>query len=384
MALTRIRTGSILDREVRAQDLADGAVTFDKINVSAPASPGYVLTTDGSGSLQWTSPTGTPIALNTLTDVDTTGALNGDSLVYNSVSGQWEPGSNVPSSLGLNSLVDVTITSVATDNFLRYNGSEWINTPITVDKIVGIGTVAITNELGSLDDVDFVIAGAPTAGDVLRYAGDRWYAGSGLEVGSIGQLDDVDLTGLAAGYVLSWNGVDSFVPVDVGVSPSSSNTFVVDDITARDALTPSEGDAAFVRTGSSGEYELYVYDSGWILLATQDSAHTDANTFEYSILYTEATASPITIGNVSQGSRVTTVVVEVITAFNDATSSISVGDAGDAARLLTNNDIDLTEVGTYITNVDYIYTSTVDTNVLLTYNFSTSTQGEAKVTVTHV
>jgi len=273
MALTRIRTSSILDREVREQDLADGAVSFSKINVSAPALPGYVLTTDGSGNLVWNSPTGAVISLDTLTDVD--------------------------------------ITTV----------------PPTLDQ------------------------------------------------------------------VLAFDGVDTWRPLSIPGLGSSSNIFVVDTIAERNALaggSASGGDQVFVRTGASGEWEMYLYDAGfptnppWVLLATADSARTDANTYEREILYTEGVASPIVLGNISQNSRVTIVTVDVTVAFNDATASIDVGDSGDTARLLSNDFIDLTEIGTYVVTADYVYTSALDTDILVTYNFGTSTQGACRVIVTYV
>ena len=180
MALTRIKTGNILDGQVFQQDLADGAVTFEKIQVTDPGNPGDVLTVDGAGNLLFAPASGTATTLGALADVDTTGA--------------------------------------ALDEVLAYDGvSEW--RPIAIP---GLG--------------------------------------------------------------------------------SSSNTYIVDTIIARDALTPNEADMAFVRTGTSGEWELYLYDSGfptnppWVLLATQDSARTDANTLVYTIAYTEPSASPITIG----------------------------------------------------------------------------------------
>lgn len=268
MALTRIKTGNILDGQVFQQDLADGAVTFEKILVTDTGNSGDVLTVDAFGNLLFAPANGTATTLGALADVETTGATLDQALAYDGV-------------------------------------SEW--RPITIP---GLG--------------------------------------------------------------------------------SSNNTYIVDTIAARNALTPNEADMAFVRTGTSGEWEMYLYDSGfptnppWVLIATQDSARTDANTMSYLIAYTEPTASPITIGNISQNSRATQVAVDVITPFTDVSSVITVGDSGDAARLLSNAFIDLTEEGTYVVNVDYIYTSASDTDILLYYNFGTSTAGQCRVNVTYV
>ena len=255
MALTRIKTNNILNGEVRSPDIADGAVTFEKLGFVSGGDPGDVLTVDVLDNLVFI-----PFSLDLIADVDTTGASDGDALVFDGIDSTWKP---------------------------------------------------VTTALGN-----------------------------------------------------------------------SSNTFVVDDIAERDTLVPSDGDSAFVRTGADGEYEMYVYDSGWVLLATKDSARTDANTSEAIVMWN--TGSPVLIGNVSEDSRVLTVTVDVTTAFNDASSSLTVGDTADNDRLLTNDLIDLTEVGTYATNVDFIYTSTSDTDIFAYFNFGTSTQGSARVIVTHI
>ena len=270
MPLTRIKSQSILDNTVREQDLADGAVTFDKILVTDIGNPGDVLTVDAFGNLLFAPANGTATTLGALADVDLTGGVtNNQVLTYDTVSSTWLP------------------TTVA-----------------------GVG--------------------------------------------------------------------------------ATSNTYVVDDIPTRDALTPVAGDSCYVRTGVSGEYELYLYDSGWVLLATADSARTDANTAEAIVQFN--TGSPVLIGNVSQDSRVTTITVEVTQAFlsstgpdvPDLTATLSVGDAGDNQRLLTNDFIDLTEVGTYVVTVDYIYTAPTDTDVFAYFDFTNSIQGSARVIVTHV
>lgn len=261
MPLTRIKSQGILDKTVREQDLADGAVTFDKILVTDVGNPGDVLTVDAFGNLLFAPANGTAATLGSLADVEVTGVTNDQVLAYDAGNSEWRP--------------------------------------IT---IAGVG--------------------------------------------------------------------------------ATSNTYVVANIPARDVLTPAEGDSCYVRSGASGEYELYLYDAGWVLLSTADSARTDANTAEAIVSFN--TGSPVLIGNVSQDSRVTTVTVDVTTAFDDVTSTLTVGDAGDNARLMDDIFVDLTEVGTYVVNVDYIYTSATDTDVFAYFDFGVSTQGSARVIVTHV
>lgn len=277
MALTRIKSQSILDREVREQDLADSAITFDKLRLTDIGNPGDVLTVDAFGNLLFAPADGTPRTLNQLNDVSVGGATNNQVLSYNAVTGLWSA---------------------------------------------------------------------------------------------------VTIPGLAA----------------------SSNTYVVNDIAARDALFPAEGDSCYVRSGASGEYEMYVYDAAWILLATADSARTDANTIEALINFNDT--NPQLLGNVSNGSRITNVTVEVITAFDgtDPAPKLSVGDAADNGRILGGDplrdylnepDFDLKEIGTYTLNVDYVYdgtevVGTEDTDINAYFDFTGATQGQVRVIVTHV
>ena len=275
MPLTRIKSQSILDRNVQEQDLADSAVTFNKLRLSDVGDAGDVLTVDAFGNLLFAPANGTPRTLNSLDDVSVANPSNNQVLSYNAPAQVWQ---------------------------------------------------AIT------------------------------------------------IPGLVA----------------------SSNTYITADIPGRNALVGSisEADQCFVRSGFSAEWELYLYDTGfpggpWVLLATADSARTDANTYEYTIAWNEASPSLITLGNVSDGSRVTVVSVEVDPletgdVFDTAGVTVSIGDSGDPARLFDLNYVDLEAAGSYICQPDYVYTSVTDTDLLLTYDFGGATQGTARVIVTYV
>jgi hypothetical protein len=336
MPLTRIRTSSILDREVREQDLADGAVSFDKINVSAPALPGYVLTTDGLGNLVWNSPTGAVISLDTIVDVDV---------------------STIPPTI---------------DQVLAFDGVDtW--RPLSIP---GLGSSSNTFMANTIDDLPTT----PNEGDMgfVRSGVDgeyKFYVKDTITT-------DATLLTFNGSTITRSGGVSDFITegftnkqiIRITNTASNNGNYTITDVTATtitvaQSFTP-EGPLGATLTGS------------WILLATEDSARTDANTQEAIVFWN--TGSPVLIGNISQNSRVTTVTVDVTTAFNDPTSTLTVGDAGDNSRLLSNEFIDLSEIGTYVINVDYIYTSPTDTDILTYFNFGTSTQGVARVVVTHV
>jgi hypothetical protein len=368
MALTRIKTNNILDRQVFSNDLADSVVTFEKIQITGTANAGDVLKVNGSGELLFEPATGTSTNLNSLTDVNIVAPQNFDSLVYNDITGNWEASSKTSSSVSLASLSDTTfVFPLQQHQYLHWDGNTWDHIFIQASHIQGLQDLQFDSVIDQMADVDTTTV-TPIGGDALV-----------------------------------WNGTDNWVPLAIAGVGASSNTFVVADIAARDALTPANGDSAYVRAGTSGEYEQYLWDAGagpaaWILLATQDSARTDANTIEALVDWNDST--PQLLGNVSNGSRITTISLEVITIFDgtDPAPKLSIGDGGDNGRIIGTDplldyllepDFDLKVAGTYTLNVDYVYDGTetpgtTDTDINAYFDFTGSTQGQVRVVVTHV
>ena len=173
------------------------------------------------------------------------------------------------------------------------------------------------------------------------------------------------------------------VTVEQGIVAGGGGTTVVNDIAARNALSPSVGDMVYVIDSGNGEYAFYVYSGGsWRLLADEDSANTDANTISATI--TQAGGSGTTaIGTVSDGSRITLISVEVTQAFDD-TPTLTIGDSGDNDRLVTNDEIDLGSVGTYAIQPAYQYSTGSDVTINAYFNVASATQGSAKILVSYM
>lgn len=71
-------------------------------------------------------------------EIDTSSKANGYVLTYQSSSGKWIAAAASGGSATLDDLTDVTITSAASGNVLRYNGSSWVNaTTSTVLDTIG-------------------------------------------------------------------------------------------------------------------------------------------------------------------------------------------------------------------------------------------------------
>jgi len=108
-------------------------------------------------------------------EIDTAGAITGDVLKYNgSKFGAASAGGG--SAVGvLNDLTDVVITSVATDQLLVYNGTNWVNTTGPVGPAGATGATGATgiNFLGAYNpSTEYFLR------DVVTYAGSSWYMSS--------------------------------------------------------------------------------------------------------------------------------------------------------------------------------------------------------------
>ena len=160
------------------------------------------------------------------------------------------------------------------------------------------------------------------------------------------------------------------------------SNYVVQTPSERDALISLlKGDECFVVDTGNGEWSKWLYDGvKWTLIATEDSARTDADVLTIEIDHT-ATGSVI-VGTVSNHSRVTDVTIEVVESF-DGEASLSVGDAGDFSRLLSDDIVDLETVGTYTNTPSYVYEPGGDTDIVVYCDFAGSTTGRVKVIVSY-
>lgn len=165
----------------------------------------------------------------------------------------------------------------------------------------------------------------------------------------------------------------------------SGSVQIYADNTARDAdANVVTGDWAYVTSAPDGEYALYVALSDgpagtWSLVATEDSATGDSKTLRESLAFN--TGASTVMGNASQNTRVINTVVEVTTPF-DGSAEVEVGVSGTTGAICDSNYVDLSTAGTYQVSSNYLFSSTADTDVLMTYTAGGATQGAATVTVT--
>ena len=130
-----------------------------------------------------------PIALDDLSNVNVPTPSTGDLLTYNG--SQWiNTGLTITTSLS--GLTDVTLSSPVLGNSLVYNGYRWINSGLT-----------LTTNLSGLTDVTL---SSPVNGNLLIYNGSQW-VNSGLTLTTnLSGLTDVTLSAPNAGDNLVYNG----------------------------------------------------------------------------------------------------------------------------------------------------------------------------------
>lgn len=208
-------------------------------------------------------------------------------------------------------------------------------------------------------------------------------SGTGIVVKDISGTARTDL-----GIVSTDNGLPA-VGMSVAGGVRQATTTVVPVFSARDLLSPAIGDQAYVVNSddgfgnSVGEWSLWLWGGGsWVKVSDEDSASTDAKSIENTLLYTDSGVT--TVVTLSDGRRVISVAVEVLTVFDDIAATLSVGDAADDSRLMPAELVDLAATDTYNAISNFVYSSGNDENILVTIIPGASTQGEVKVVITYV
>lgn len=196
-------------------------------------------------------------------------------------------------------------------------------------------------------------------------------------------------TGVASGhtgmYPLALN-------VEQGIR--SGATTVVANIAARDALNAQVGDQAYVLNAGNTEWALYLYNgSAWVQIANQDSSTVDAKTLTTTFtcpVVGFGSSTNQTIGNISQGRKITTISVTVNTPLNGHSSapSIEVGTAANVRLFMASTTNDLTETAgsTFFVNPEYLWgaSESSELQIRARLNHYGATSGNVTVKLTYI
>ena len=127
-----------------------------------------------------------------------------------------------PVSLAVDDLSDVTITAAASGEVLKYNGSAWVDASVAYSEVTGTPTniSAFTNDSGylttitgeSINDLSDVTITAAASGEYLRYNGSAWVDAS------LGIVDDTTPS-LGGDLDTNGNAITSASNADVYINP---------------------------------------------------------------------------------------------------------------------------------------------------------------------
>ena len=199
----RVARGTFANISAGLANIQEGEVVYAKDQDALYIKEGGVLVAATGG--------GGATILDQLTDVDTTSSppANGEGLIYNSVSGLWEPGA-AGGANALNDLTDVDAAGPSNGQTLAYNSGTGNWEPAN----------ASASSLNGLTDVN---AGAPIDKQALV-----WDNASGRWVNSYRELGDIgNVSGSVAsnGQALVWNNTQ-WEPGGVGIDQSSETVSV--------------------------------------------------------------------------------------------------------------------------------------------------------------
>ena len=192
------------------------------------------------------------------------------------------------------------------------------------------------------------------------------------------------LSGHTGSYAIGLN-------VEQGVR--KAGTVVVQDIAGRNALSARlPGDSAYILDTGEGEWGLHVWDgTAWNVVATQDSASVDANSVSHTYTFPTSafgTVEGVTLGRISDNSRIVSVLVEVLTPLSGYNPgqipSLEIGTVADPDRFMTEDQNDIESAGSYTTTPDFHYSGATELEIRASCGHYNATAGELKVTVTYV
>lgn len=175
----------------------------------------------------------------------------------------------------LDEIGDVTITTATSGQFLKWNGSAWVNdaidlgtdttgnymsnvsagTGINVSHTQGEGSTATVSLNATLDDLSNVTAPSPSDGQFLKYvsASTAWIPAAIPTINNLDDVGDVTITSAASGQFLKWNGT-AWVNDAIDLGTDTTGNYM-SDVTAGTGVTithtPAEGSSATIAIGQS-------------------------------------------------------------------------------------------------------------------------------------
>ena len=297
-------------------------------------------------------------------DVNISSPANGEALIYNSTSGDWENGTVSASVAALNDVGDVTITTPANTQVIKYNSTsgDWENGAVAYADVSGTPSLATVATTGAYSD----LSGTPTLATVATTG--AYSDLSGLPtLGTAAALD----VGTSATNVVQLDGSARLPAVDgsqLTNLPSGASTLgALTDVT----ITSVANTQVIKYNSTSGDWEngavAYADVSGTPTLGT--AAALDVGTSANNVVQLNGSAQLPAV----DGSQLTGISASVA-ALNDI-GDVSAASPSDDDLLAYNSTSGDWETRAQATNTVVSTTTTaaaIDNKGVNTYSFISS------------
>jgi len=263
---------------------------------------------------------------------------------------------------------------------------------LVIRELTG-GSITIVNTSADANGNNF--AGMNSCSSLnTTYAGSTNVFVLQLQRADGGEIIIQDVQGSATNDYGLISGHTGSYAIGLGVEQGvrKAGTVVVQNIAARNALASRlPGDSAYILDTGEGEWGMHVWDGNqWNVMATQDSASVDANSISHTYSLPSSafgTTETVTMGRISDNSRVVSVLVEVInplSGYSGGVPALEVGTTADPDRFMTEDQNDVESSGSYTTTPDFHYAGATELEIKCSLSHLNATGGEVKVTVTYV
>ena len=228
LSVATVANGFALFDNNSSSDVTVSGATF-RVNGETSGGSSSIVVKPGERRLFYLQTIGNYMELNSTligrnADVTITSPSNGEALIYNSTSGDWENGTVSASVAALDDIGDVDTTGVSTNNVLKYDGANWVDGSVAYSEVTGTPTLATVATTGAYSD----LSGTPTLGtaaaldvgtsanNVVQLDGTaKLPAVDGSQLtnlpsgaSTLGALSDVDVTGAVSTNVLKYDGAN--------------------------------------------------------------------------------------------------------------------------------------------------------------------------------
>ncbi|MCK9533050.1 MAG: hypothetical protein M0R77_21475, partial [Gammaproteobacteria bacterium] len=235
-------------------NLTSGSTTGDAVEYDQFATA-LALKQDSSSAFSGdyndlTNKPSVPSSIGDLDNVTLTTPADGDILVYDATNSIWinsVPGSS--GSLGLVDLVDVDVTSPANHEYLKYNGSGWVNATIAYSEVSGTPSLSTVATSGLYSD----LAGTPDLTAYLLKSGGTM-TGTLTLAGAPSGTNDAATKGYVDGVAAGLSFKET-----VQVTTTGSNITLDNTTTTLDGVAITDGMRVLVKDQTdSSENGIYV------------------------------------------------------------------------------------------------------------------------------